>query len=262
MSADAQADAHLEHPQGSSQSGAPLAEHPEIDRSFEPIARNVGSVGAPQTQVVPIRAIPGVNVLGLRRFVEFSSVADATLVETDKGARPARELKPGDLVQTLDNGLQPLVWTSMRASPATQPGDDATPVRIVGNALGNDRPTRPVVVAPDQKLLIDCPQCEALLGHRRILVAARNLLHLDGVDRALVADQPMVHLMRAAREVLNIGGIWVDSFSPIDPQLNGLCDDQRRDLLATCPRLQFAAGQAAFVMSLPTLNASEAATLL
>jgi hypothetical protein len=210
-------------------------------------------------RVIPV---PGVTVLGMRREVAFSSVAAGTLIETDRGARPAGELAAGDLVQTLDNGLQPLVWTSRRATPCGQAGPAAMPIRIAADALGQGCPSRPVVVAPDQRIMIDCPNCEAVLGHSQHLVAARDLLHLAGVERSTAPNQPMITLMCAAHEVLNVGGLWLDSFRPVDGFLNGLDDEQREDLVASNPRLRFAGGEAAYVSARPTLNTAEAAALL
>ena len=111
-------------------------------------------------------------------------------------------------------------------------------------------------------MLVDCPDFEAILGNRQHLVAARDLLHLDGVERSTVADQLMVNLMCASHEILNVGGLWIDSFCPIGAQLNGLVEDQRNDLIALNPRLRFTAAEAAYIRSRPTMNADEAAELL
>ena len=75
-----------------------------------------------------------------------------TQILTATGLRPVEALRPGELIQTRDNGLQPLVWVGLRrlrpAELALAP--HLRPVRIAPGTLGNDAA---LIVSPQHGVL-------------------------------------------------------------------------------------------------------------
>ncbi len=68
--------------------------------------------------------------------------AEGTLTTTKNGDVPIENLRPGDLVQTFDNGLQPLVWCAKRQSNSEDLQRDAElrPVALHPGAVGSQAP--------------------------------------------------------------------------------------------------------------------------
>ena len=68
--------------------------------------------------------------------------AGGTLILTSKGPRAVETLRPCDLVQTRDNGLQPLLWSGHRALEQAELdlAPNQRPILIAQGALGRASP--------------------------------------------------------------------------------------------------------------------------
>ena len=110
--------------------------------------------------------------------------AAGTLIATPDGPKPVESLNSGDLVTTQDNGAQPIVWTggstitalSFRIRPHTRP------IRISKNALGPGLPKRDLVVSPLHRVLVASNIARRMKGSYELLIAAKKLVPLDGID--------------------------------------------------------------------------------
>lgn len=80
--------------------------------------------------------------------VTVSGFVAGTLIDTPEGLRRVEDLRPGDMVTTLDNGAQRLDWTGAWALQA--PGDMGAIVMAPG-AVGNLRELR---VSPGMHLVL------------------------------------------------------------------------------------------------------------
>lgn len=82
-----------------------------------------------------------------------------------------------------------------------------------------------------------------MLGQDEVLVAAKHLVHLDGV-RVLGAhaDVTYVHFMCAQHEVVLSDGAWTESFQPGDHSLAGFDAPQRCEVLELFPQWAIYAG--------------------
>lgn len=108
-----------------------------------------------------------------------------TLIETETGKICAGDLQVGDMVVTRDNGLQPIRWIGRRSISEAQlnAAPNLRPVRIRKNALGIT-PTADLMVSQQHRIL-----CRSLIAQRmfntdEVLVAAKHLLPLPGVEIA------------------------------------------------------------------------------
>ena len=78
------------------------------------------------------------------------------LILTDHGEAPVEALRIGDLLQTVDGLLKPVVWIG-RTTVSTRFANPLRcfPIRIKAGALSESVPTRDLMVSPDHALLID-----------------------------------------------------------------------------------------------------------
>lgn len=105
-----------------------------------------------------------------------------TLIETAQGARPVETLKLGDLIATLDCGLQPLHSLNrqkMRGSAGS------APIRIAVGVLGNDAT---LLLSPNHRVLIAGWQAELYFGQDEVLIEARALVNGTTVTREETAQ--------------------------------------------------------------------------
>ena len=81
-----------------------------------------------------------------------------TLIETAKGARPIEELEEGDLIYTIDHGMQAIRWIGSRIVNAS---DKLAPVMIKAGALSN---AEDLLVSPNHRILLSGWQSELMFG--------------------------------------------------------------------------------------------------
>ena len=111
-----------------------------------------------------------------------------TSVETANGNRTIDWLRLGDLIETLDDGLQPL--RSINRQKMFGKGGNA-PIRIASGVLGN---VAPLLLAPQHRVLMSGWQAELYFGQEEVLVEARSLVNGTTVTREDVAHVEYVSL--------------------------------------------------------------------
>ena len=117
-------------------------------------------------------SIPGARSRPLLRLPEAGLVA-GTLVETDTGWQPVESLAIGQLVQTWDGGLQPLMRLErQRVAP------NARLLQVPGGVLST---CTDLVVLPGQHLLVETGAAAELLDCDTALVPAAALEGWRGV---------------------------------------------------------------------------------
>lgn len=155
--------------------------------------------------------------------------ATGTHITTPYGDRAVEALRPGDLVQTQDHGLQPLLWCAAQVS--TGQGDTA-PVTLQRDALGVNRPKHPLRLSPQHRVLIRSSLAVPLVGQEDVFVAAKDLLGFEGVDqspsRGCIGYH---HLLFAQHEVIFANGAACESFFPGPMAIEALSDADRGQLL-------------------------------
>ncbi|MEL6809613.1 MAG: Hint domain-containing protein, partial [Pseudomonadota bacterium] len=184
------------------------------------------------------------------RRVQYSEIEQiicftpTTRIATQKGEVLVAHLAPGDKVITRDNGLQELRWVGRRdLGPADmQANARFQPVLIRKGALGNGAPERDMLVSPQHRMLITSDVAAVMFDEREVLVAAKHLTGLDGVDQVQTGAVSYMHLMFDQHEVVLADGAWSESFQPGDHSLRGIGAAQRGEVEALFPELQTADG--------------------
>lgn len=185
-------------------------------------------------------------------------------IATPKGEVAVETLRAGDKVFTRDNGAQTLRWVGrrdltpdeMRSAPSFQP------ILIRKGALGKALPERDMLVSPQHRMLITSDLAEVMFQEREVLIAAKHLTGLDGVDQVTTAAVSYLHLMFDQHEVVLADGAWSESFQPGDHSLRGIGADQRNEVLTLFPELDTAEGLVNYGSARMALKRYEAETLV
>ena len=162
-----------------------------------------------------------------------------TLIDCADGARPVETLRVGDLVQTLDRGLQPIRWIASRrlgAELAAQPR--LCPIRIRKGALGPGMPAADLLVSPQHRILVRSGIAHRMFGAAEVLVAAKQLLELEGVEIAQLDSVEYVHFAFDRHEIVTANGAQSESLYPGPQALKSLGRAARDELFAIFPLLQ------------------------
>lgn len=164
-----------------------------------------------------------------------------TRIRTRTGVSLIEDLREGDLVQTKDNGLQPLRWIGRRRMSGARlfAMPHLRPVRIRCGAFGGDRPESDLLVSPEHRMLIKGATSRRLFNTSEVLVAAKDLVNdktitLDAQRR----DVTYIHVLLEQHQVLWANGLETESFHPASAAFATLEHRDRYRLLSQCPDLR------------------------
>ncbi|WP_240932001.1 Hint domain-containing protein [Parasedimentitalea denitrificans] len=208
------------------------------------------------------------EITGTTEFSEIENVipcfTPGTLIATPKGERKVEDLKAGDRVITRDNGIQEIRWLGSRDMTSKELTDapHLQPVLICQGALGNGLPERDIMVSPNHRVLVANDKTALYFEDREVLVAAKHLTGLEGIDVVEISSVTYIHFMFDQHEVVLSDGAWTESFQPGDQTLLGLDSAQRNELLELFPELKTEKGQAAYPSARRSLKKHEARLLI
>lgn len=111
-------------------------------------------------------------------------MAAGTEILTADGYVEIENLHVGDLIVTVDDGLQPIQWIGCRhlSQEDLQNYPNLLPITIRSGALGDGQPCQDLVVSPQHRVYIKSTVAERVFGSREVLIAAKHLLEVDGVE--------------------------------------------------------------------------------
>jgi len=183
---------------------------------------------------------------------------------TPSGERRVEDLQVGDRVITRDNGIQEIRWVGAKDLTGAQLAANAKlqPVLIRAGALGENMPERDMLVSPQHRMLVSTDTAAMYFEEREVLVAAKHLTMLDGVDVVDSSGTTYIHIMFDQHEVVLSDGTWSESFQPGDYSLDGIGAEQREEILALFPELATQQGVDAYQSARRALKKYEAQLLL
>ncbi len=192
-------------------------------------------------------------------FVNVSSIpcfVAGTMIKTPKGEKRVESLTLGELVETRDDGPQPLRWIGRRTVAAQ---GDFAPIRIRAGTFGQDRD---LLVSPQHRMLIHDSLAELLFGEDEVLVAAKDLINDHSITPSPGERVTYVHLMFDTHQVIYSEGLATESFLP-GPQTTDLFEQPVLDeICAIFPELDPATGHGYSPAARRTLRSFEAQLLL
>ncbi|UWQ12767.1 Hint domain-containing protein (plasmid) [Aliiroseovarius crassostreae] len=162
--------------------------------------------------------------------------AAGTRITTPAGTREVQDLRPGDLVLTRDNGVKPIRWVGKRTVPAR---GSLAPIRFAPGALGN---TRPLLVSPQHRMLIQGANANLIFGESEVLATAKHLVNGGTVAEQVGGEVTYVHIMFDQHEIVYAEGAATESFFPGGTGLDAVEDQAREELFAVFPELRSSAG--------------------
>lgn len=164
-----------------------------------------------------------------------------TMIQTDRGAVAIEDLRVGDLVVTRDNGLQPIRWIGSKALAATSLAEDEAlrPIRIRQGALGSGTPSSDLLVSPQHRMLVRSKIAQRMFGTNEVLVAAKQLCQIDGIDIADDAEGvEYFHLLFDRHEIVTANGAESESLYTGPEALKSVGPQALQEIFALFPDLK------------------------
>uniref|UniRef100_UPI0035AF8BD3 Hint domain-containing protein n=1 Tax=Paracoccus sp. TaxID=267 RepID=UPI0035AF8BD3 len=140
--------------------------------------------------------------------------ADDVLIQTQDGPVAAGDLAVGMMVETRDDGPQPIRWKGKRRLSATdlEAAPHLRPIRILKGALGGGKPEADLVVSPQHRILVRSRIAQKMFGTDEVLVAAKQLCQVDGIDVANDLDGvTYVHFLFDSHQLVISNGAETES---------------------------------------------------
>lgn len=171
------------------------------------------AAGQTITVSADVTSIVGTSRTGTDAAIVICFV-QGTLITTADGDVPVEDLKVGDLVQTLDSGLQPLRWVGQRHLDARELTENANlrPIRIRKDVVSAGKGVGDLVVSPQHRILIASKVAQRMFGNTEVLVAAKQLLAIEGVEIANdFKGVTYFHILFDQHEIVYANGVLSES---------------------------------------------------
>ena len=158
-----------------------------------------------------------------------------TRLATPAGPRMIRDLRPGDLINTRDNGPQEVLWAGHRRMSGARlyAMPHLRPIRFKAGALGIGRPDEDLLVSPQHRMMLKGAAAQALFNTPEVLVTAEDLINdLNVIVDHTLREVTYVHILLDRHNIIWANGLESESFHPsntaldtVDPaQLGGLME--------------------------------------
>jgi len=182
-----------------------------------------------------------------------------SMIACENGDIAIEDLQAGDIVNTLSNGPQVIRWIS-----STKHGAAASikPIRIKAGALGENTPSKDLLVSPAHRMVVSGWRAEMLFGDTEVLVPAKALVNDSTITVANdLAEFEYFHILFDQHEIVMSNGAPSESFYPIPDAIGALETEARAELLALFPELENMDQNSQPKTVRPTITAAEAALL-
>ena len=169
-----------------------------------------------------------------QQYPSILCFAAGTRIMTVAGAKAIERLSPGDGVLTMDHGQQCVRWVGCQkvGKEALSARPKLRPIRISAGALGQKAPEQELLVSPQHRIFVRSKIAERMFGETEVLVHAKDLLALEGVDIAADLDEvTYVHLMCDAHEIVQANGAYAETLHTGQEALKTLSDDDREEIV-------------------------------
>jgi len=156
-----------------------------------------------------------------------------TLIETPEGPRAIETLTEGDMVNTLDDGAQPIRWIGSMVLPGHIAGN--APVRVRRGMLGN---VRDLWLSQNHRVLLRGAQAELLFGESEVLVAVKHLVN-DNTIRILPCDTVEYwHFLFDNHQIVFAECAPAESLYPGAQSLDTVTPLERDEIIRVFPELE------------------------
>lgn len=166
--------------------------------------------------------------------------ARGTLIRCANQDIPIQNLKIGDLVETKDHGEQPVRWIGSTAldAEALKQRPNLRPIRIAAGSLGRHSPAVDLVVSPQHRVLVRSKIAQKMFSSDEVLVAAKQLLQVDGIQVADDLDEvEYFHILFDQHEIIRSNGAETESLFTGPEAMKAVGPAALREILDLFPHL-------------------------
>ena len=199
----------------------------------------------------------GVVGIGPITFTDPSAVpcfVRGSMIETNRGDVAVEDLVAGDMVRTMDNGLQALRWVG---STTVKGKGSKAPILFREGAIGN---SKDLLLSPEHRVVLQGWQAEVLFGKSELLASAKTLINDKTIIRQEVEEVEYFHILFDAHEIVFSNGAPTESFHPGDAGVGTMAKETRDEIFDLFPELALNADSYGPAVR-KTLQAHEAALL-
>lgn len=164
-----------------------------------------------------------------------------TLVRTPGGPVAVEALRVGDLVETVDHGARPvtMICSTEVAAAGLSASPELRPIRIRAGALGDGLPTADLVVSPQHRMLVRSKIAQRMFGALEVLVAAKQLLAIDGVEIDEIGQGvEYFHILFDEHEVIFANDAPTESLFTGPEAIKALSPAARAEVFSIFPELE------------------------
>lgn len=112
------------------------------------------------------------------------------------------------------------------------------PIRILAGSLGNDLPSADLLVSPQHRILVISTVAERMFGQREVLIAAKHLTSLPGIEVAEDVDAVEYwHFLLDQHHVVFSNGAPTESLYTGPEALRSVSGEAREEIFAIFPQL-------------------------
>ncbi|MBL4806750.1 MAG: Hint domain-containing protein [Rhodobacteraceae bacterium] len=155
-----------------------------------------------------------------------------TMIETSRGEIAVENLTGGDMVRTLDNGMQPIRWIGTKTVAAK---GDFAPVLLRKGAVGN---IRDLLVSPAHRVMVQGWKTELLFGNAEMLTSAKSMVNGDTIIRKESDEVEYFHILFDQHEIIFSEGAMTESFHPGQVSTDVMSSEARAEILTLFPELE------------------------
>jgi hypothetical protein len=191
-----------------------------------------------------ISGLSGLQNIDASSLLEQTGIAcftQGTQIFTANGSVAVEDLRQGDEVLTKDRGFQPVRWIGSREISAQEmtANKKLRPIRIRAGALGVDIPKADLLVSPQHRILISSKIIRRMFeGEAEVLVAAKQLLGVDGIDYVGgVTDVTYYHFLFDRHEIVFSNGAETESLFTGPEALKSVAPEARQEIFELFPEL-------------------------
>ncbi|WP_232616908.1 Hint domain-containing protein [Celeribacter baekdonensis] len=187
-----------------------------------------------------------------------------TQFKTLYGEVMIEDIQVGDMILTLDHGYQPVRWIGSRTLSATELGTSPNlrPISIRAGALGYALPEQDLIVSPQHRVLVRSQVAERMFGTKEVLVAAKHLVALDGIEVAAnMTEVTYWHFLFDQHQIVFSNGAATESLFTGAEALKAVSPEAREEIFTIFPGLRAdpEAGTAAVRLLVPGRRARKLA---
>lgn len=179
-------------------------------------------------------------VVGPHTYSSFICFTKGTRISGPQGDIAVEDLRVGDPVLTMDDGVQPIRWIGVRhlGKDGLTANPKLLPVRIRAGAFGDGLPERDLLVSRQHRMLVRSPIVRRMFDCSEVLIPAIKLVAVDGIDIASdVQAVSYYHILFEDHQVIWSNGTPSESLFTGPEALKMLPPDMRQEIETLFPEL-------------------------